>query len=132
MTGVHFDNTEVDKLVQVLGQAGDAAFKNVRAIVAKGALNIKTDARRMAKGIAHAPLYPSSISFDLKTRLRTFEAEIGPDKNLRQGSLGNILEYGAPARNTAPHPHMLPAAVRELPRLEKALEDAAAKPLEGL
>lgn len=132
MSSVEFDNTDVDKLTKVLGDAGKLTSFAARAIVAKGALNIKDDARRMATGIRSAPRYPTSITYDFKTTSTGAEAEIGPDKSLvgRQGSLGNILEFGAPAKNTAPHPHMLPAAVREIPKFEAALEAAAAKPLE--
>ena len=123
-----FDSREVRDLEQVLGQAAAGANEDVRAVVAKGALNIKRDAARRASGLAHAPAYPRSITYDVGQGLRGPYAEIGPDKKRRQGALGNILEYGT-VKN-APIPHMAPAAAAELPRFEKALEDLAVKAIE--
>lgn len=125
-----FDTREVHELAQVLGQAAEGAAKRVRPVVQKGALNIKTDARRRASGLSHAPKYPYSITYDShETRMGAW-AEIGPDKEKEglQGSLGNVLEHGT--TNNAPHPHMLPAAEREEPKFLKALEDVAAEGLE--
>lgn len=97
----------------------------VRKVVQKGALNIKTDARRRASGLAHAPAYPFSITYDTEIKSSRVEAEIGPDKERRQGALGNILEFGSV--HNPPIPHMAPAAQAELPRFEKACQDLAVK-----
>ena len=114
------------KLDKIVSQSPAEAAK----VVEKGALNIKNAARRRASGIRHAPAYPSSITYDMSEGFRGPEAEIGPDKQKRQGALGNILEYGT--TKNAPIPHIAPSADEELPRFERAMEDLAVKALEGL
>jgi hypothetical protein len=96
-------------------------------VVAKGALNIKTDARRRVTGLKHAPAYPSSITYDSHEVAGSAWAEIGPDKQRRQGALGNLLEYGS-VKN-APRPHMRPAAEAERPKFEAAMQSLAEKAL---
>lgn len=120
-----FDTAELAAVADILARAATAAPGDVRAVVQKGALNIKTDARRRASGHAHSPAYPFSITYDTEFTRTGASAEIGPDKNRRQGALGNILEYGT--TKNAPIPHMRPAAEAEEPRFAKAIEDAAVK-----
>lgn len=124
---IRFDTSEVAAVAEILADAGKVAPTDARKVVAKGALNIKTDARRRVSGLAHAPAYPSSITYEMHETAAGAWAEIGPDKSRRQGALGNLLEYGS-VKN-APIPHMAPAAEKERPRFEKAMEDAAAKAL---
>jgi hypothetical protein len=124
---IKFDTTEVSAVADVLANAAGVAPEVARKVVAKGALNIKTDARRRISGLAHAPAYPFSITYDSHETATGAWAEIGPDKDRRQGALGNILEYGT--RKNPPHPHMLPAAEAETPRFAKAMEDAAVRAL---
>ncbi|MCX5066907.1 hypothetical protein OOJ91_13730 [Micromonospora lupini] len=105
------------------------APKETRAVVQRGALNIKRDAQGRVRGLAHAPAYPYAISYDTKETPASYTAEIGPDKAKRQGALGNLIEFGSV--NNAPRPHMIPAGDAERPRFEKAMEDLAARILEG-
>jgi hypothetical protein len=123
MTGYSIDATELNTLAAVLTDQKRIAPRAARTIVEVGARNVKDDARRLAAGIAHAPLYPLSISYDiLNARLAgAVEAEIGPDKDGPQGALGNILEYGTV--NNAPLAHLGPALDREGPGFEKAIAD---------
>lgn len=123
------DASEVRELEKVMAAAAGVAAKDAKAIVARGALNIKRDAQKAVTGLAHAPAYPRSISYETRDVQTGPYALIGPDKEKRQGALGNILEFGT-VKNP-PHPHMAPAAERELPKFVKALEDAAAKAVEG-
>lgn len=123
-----FDTAEVAAVADILVHAADVATTEARKVVAKGALNIKTDARRRVSGLAHIPSYPNSITYDTVELASSATAEIGPDKSKRQGSLGNILEYGSPKR--APIPHMLPAAETELPKFEAAMNALAVKALD--
>jgi len=118
---------EVERLVKTFDEALTESMPQVRAVVQKGALQIKTDARRRISGHPHAPAYPSTITYDTKAGPTSAEAEIGPEKGKRQGALGNVLEYGT-VKN-APIPHIRPAADEELPRFERALEDLAVKGL---
>jgi hypothetical protein len=121
--GEHIDAREVHDLVKILAQAPDVAPAEARKVVIKGAVNIKADARRRASGLAHAPAYPRAITYDSHVTPGGAWAEIGPDKNLRQGALGNILEHGT--RKNAPIPHMGPAGDAEAPRFARAMEDLA-------
>lgn len=125
-----FDTAEVAAVADILVKAAGVAPVEARKVVAKGALNIKTDARRRVSGLAHAPSYSNSITFDSHETATGGWAEIGPDKSKRQGALGNLIEYGSV--NNAPIPHMAPAAEAETPKFEKAMEDLAAALLKDL
>jgi len=118
---------EVERLVRTFDEALTGAMPAVRGVVQKGALNIKTDWRRAWSGHPHAPALPSAVTYDSKATATSASAEIGPDKHKRQGSLGNLFEYGSV--HNAPIPGGAPAVAKELPRFERALEDLAAKGL---
>lgn len=87
---VDMDVSDVGRLAADLGKVGPRVVPLARAVVEKGALNVKDGMARDATGIGHAPAFPSSITYDV----RGLSAEIGPDKNRRQGALGNILAFG--------------------------------------
>lgn len=123
-----FDTDEVAAYADILVNAAGVAPAEARKVVAKGALNIKTGARRRVSGLAHAPAYPNAITYDSHETPGGGWAEIGPDKDKRQGALGNILEYGT--IKNAPVPHMAPEAEAELPKFEKAMLALAPKELE--
>ena len=135
--GVEFESPELRRLAVDLDSAADVAPAETRKVIAKGALNIKKDAQRRSSGIAHAPNYPRSITYDSHETPAGGWAEIGPDKDKKvgggkvqtPGDLGHLFEYGGP-RN-APIPHMGPAGDAELPRFEKAMQDLAERLLEG-
>ena len=63
-----------------------------RAVVAKGALNVKNQMRREAQGVAHAPGMPSAITFDVRYLPTAVGFEVGPEKGAA-GSLA-LLYYG--------------------------------------
>ncbi|MFG2671362.1 hypothetical protein [Streptomyces sp. NPDC048445] len=114
-----FDMGDVRRLRAHLAQGVPRAQRDVRAVVARGALNIKTEWRQNARASApkHAPSYPRSISFDVHTfGPDQILAIIGPDKSGPQGALGNLLEYGS-AKNP-PHNDGGRALVNETPRFE--------------
>lgn len=122
----------IDGLVATLMRAGgEQLTREVERVVKKGAVNVKKDWRDNAKtdhgraGKA-APLYPYSITFDGPVRKSggLIEAEIGPDKNKRQGSLGNLLEYGSP--HSAPREDGKGAGDKELPNLIRNLNKTVA------
>lgn len=116
-----FESPELRKLTVDLDAAADVAPAEVRKVVAKGALNIKTGARRRVSGHAHLPRYPHSITYDSTATPTGGHADIGPDKSKPQGPLGNIIEFGG--LREAPIPHMGPEAEQELPRFERAIAD---------
>lgn len=126
---MRIDTGELKKLEYDFAEAVQAAPKESRQVVQKAALNIKTDAQRRVGGLRHAPAYPRAISYDTRETPNGPEAEIGPDKQRRQGALGNLIEFGSV--NNAPRPHMIPAAEAELPRFERVMEDLSVRLLEG-
>lgn len=115
----------LNEVVAELDRAQSRMMPGVRAVVERGALNIKQDAARRASGLKHAPAYPQSISYDVHNTFGGVTAEIGPDKGRRQGALGNILEFGTP--NNAPRPHLNPALDVEEPKFVAALDAMLAR-----
>jgi hypothetical protein len=124
---VTVDASDAKRLAATFGDAVEHLPADTRAVVQRGAWNIKRDAQRAVTGHPHLPHYPQAITYDTEQAGDTVTAEIGPDKTRRQGPLGNVLEYGSPTR--PPIPHLGPALQNEQPRFEKALGDAAVKSL---
>lgn len=113
------------RLAADLALAGGKAAATSAAVVAKGALNVKDEARanvQRSAPVQNAYAY-AAISYDLSDA--GLEAEIGYDKDKRGGSLGNILEYGS--RKNPPHRDLGRALDTEEPRFEAAIEAAAGK-----
>lgn len=128
--GLKFDTSEVADYADILIDAAKVAPADARGSVEKGALNIKTDARRRAAGNKHLPRLPYAITYDVHPTPGGASAEIGPDRSKKQGKLGNIPEYGTV--NNPPRPYMRPAAEAELPRFERAMAELAEKRALGL
>jgi hypothetical protein len=128
MAGSIVDASELTAYAAVLRAAGEDALNQGAKIIAKGALNVKNDARRLAPSGGHAVHYPASISYDTTSGADWTQAEVGPVEGRRQRGLGNLLEYGGP--HNPPHPHHEPAADAEEPRLYSAAEDLAARLIE--
>lgn len=117
--------SDLDKLAADLLAEATTTVAEVRAVVSKGALNIKKDWRARSWGIAHAPRYPLSITYDLHG---PFEAEIGPhDDAKNQGFLGPVLEFGG--AHNAPRNDGGQALAAEEPRFRAAIEALAGKHL---
>lgn len=94
---------QLDALAAVFRVHAVGAQVQARAVVERGALNIKNGWRANAAATAgqHARLYPASISYDMRPHPTGASAEIGPDKTRPQGALGNLLEFGS--KNNPPH-----------------------------
>lgn len=125
MARAEFDFSELDRWTADLRAAPAVTRAQARAVVAKGSLNIKTEARRNAPGGSHAPYYASSISFDVTETPIEIMGEVGPAQGRRQWGLGNLLEYGSV--NNPPHPHLEPALDHEAPRFIGACEALSAR-----
>ena len=148
--GVRIDFSELDKLAADLGQVPAESGKNFLQAIEHTARAVKDTARDNAKGMAHAPAFPYSITYDVGVgydqsaaqqamsviggaisgaRSSTLRAEIGPDKNRAQGALGNLIEYGSV--NNPPQGIMhgaLQANEADFERgIEKATDDALKK-----
>jgi hypothetical protein len=124
---LNFNTAEVEAVADILVHAADVTAAETRKVVAKGALNIKTDARHRISGHPHLRRLPAAVTYDTHETATGAWAEIGPDKNRPQGALGNIAEYGTP--KNAPIPFMRPAGEAETPRFERAMQDLAEKAL---
>lgn len=122
------DSHELDGLVATLANAEAQIVAEAKKVMSKGSLNIKTDAARRVTGLAHLPHFPRSITYDIGVQGDTVIAEVGHDKDKLQGVLAAVVELGSV--NSAPHPHLYPAADAELPNLERYLGDVAAQLLE--
>ena len=123
------DHGDIDRWVIKLDEAVSRCPDEAAKVVNRGALQVKKGSQRRVRRMRHAPAYPRSIGYDSFKGLRGPVAEIGPDKNRRQGALGNLIEFGSV--NNPPRPHIRPATEDELPRFERAMEALAAKLLEG-
>ncbi len=75
--------------------------------------NIQRGARSRVSGLAHAPHYPRSITYDVSLQGTSIVGEVGPDKDLTQGALGNLIEYGSV--NNPPNAHLAPELDTETP-----------------
>ena len=116
MSSVRVTSSGLNDLHAVLQDAGRDVVPEAKKVLVRAAFNIKKDAQRKVSGIRHAPAYPRAITYDTRWVGATGRAEIGPDKDRRQGALGNILEYGTV--NNAPHAHLGPALDYEGPNFE--------------
>jgi hypothetical protein len=105
-----FDSPDLERWMQDLVNAEARIVPAVKAIVARGALNVKRDAaeridaQRSGEYLKH---YPRSISYDVEAIPGGAAAEIGPDSSKLQGGMGPGVEYGS-ARH-GPLPHLNPA-----------------------
>ena len=118
---VRVDGIEVRELSHDLGEVPDRVIPEVKKSVSRGALNIKNDMARDARSDGSYRHFHRSISYDLVRD--GLEAEIGPDKNLVQGPLGNILYFGT--SKNAPVLNLGGPLYKEAPRFEAALRRIA-------
>lgn len=145
------DNSDLSKLVSDLGEASDAAWKNMQKAIEVTARNVKDTAKKNATGMAHAPAFPHSITYDVgvgydqsvgqaaqsvvsggisSARSSTLRAEIGPDKDRPQGALGNLIEYGSV--NNPPQGIMHGALQENEADFERGIDRAVDDALKGL
>jgi hypothetical protein len=116
--------SDLDRLAHDLLQEVVVTTAQVKAVVTKGALNVKQDWQQRATGIEHAPRYPRSISYDVKG----LTAQIGPEDSAEnQGFLGHILEHGG--AHNAPRNDGGQALDAEEPKFVKAIHALAGKRL---
>ncbi len=118
-----FDVSGLNELVADLTAAPRRVQVKTAAVVLKGAVNVQKDWRQRASGLAHAPAYPASVTYEAGWKGSAFEAQVGPDKGLPQGALGNLIEFGSV--NSPPHGDGSAAMDTEAPKFEKAMGDLA-------
>lgn len=114
--GVQLDASDFSKLSADLDSLPAKSGPRLVAAMHVTSGRVRDAARENATGIAHAPAFPYSISYDIhagysqsaaqaamslingaitSADATTLVSEIGPSKSRRQGSLGNLLEYGS-------------------------------------
>src|ERR1700754_2874530 len=107
----------LNTLAAELAETARVAPAEARKVVQKGLLNIKNDWRKRWTGYPHAPRLPYAIGYDSYLKGYETGGEVGPDKDKRQGALGNLFEYGS--LNNAPIPGGAPALETERPKFER-------------
>jgi hypothetical protein len=117
---IEIDVQGAEELADDLLDIPEEVRPKVRAVVSKGALNIKKDMRAEAKSGGSYKHFHRSIDYDL---IGDLEAEIGPDKSRVQGALGNILYFGT--SKNSPVLDINGPLNREEPRFLRALGDVA-------
>lgn len=118
--GASIDASELKTLSANLGRASGAVVQESRAVIAKGALNIKNDTREHISDDPYWKRLAQKVNFEQVG----LSAEIGYDDE-GQGELAGIYEFGSVKRD--PHPTLIPAFDREVSRFEKAMGDLAGK-----
>ena len=121
---VSIDASELQKLSVNLGRASAATVQESRAVIAKGALNIKTDTREHVSESPYWARLAQTVNYSMSGNAFFSAAQVGYD-DVGQGELAGIYEFGSVKR--APHPTLIPAFEREAPRFEKAMGDLVAK-----
>lgn len=92
---IDVDFSETRRLEANIAKVPGRVAVDVAAITAKAAHNIKTGLAADAENNGHYPAFADSITYDRKfSSLTSIDYEIGPDKDRRQGALGNILYFG--------------------------------------
>lgn len=120
-----FDFSDVERLSVSIGRASAAMVTEARAVVAKGLLNIKSDARER---VSDHPTW-KQLARTINYEQVGLSGEVGYD-DVGQGELAGIAEFGSVRH--APHPALMPASREESPKFAKAMGDAAAKVLGNL
>lgn len=125
-----FDSPDLEKLLTDLTQAPVRIGPAVRAVVNRGAFNIKNDARARFEDQRvgdYLPHYSRAITYDVSIVGHTVSAQVGSEVDKVQGPFGPGIEYGSV--NHAPMPHLNPALDAEAPRLVAQIGDAAVRVL---
>lgn len=132
---VDIDKSELDKLSADLGEVPARTGKTLRQAIEVTARHVRDTARENATGMAHAPAFPYSITYDIegsgsRATGSRLEAEIGPDKGRAQGALGNLIEYGSV--NNAPQGILHGALQANEADFERGIDRAIDDALKGV
>lgn len=117
---ISFESPDLESLLVHFTEAQKAIDPLVSAVLVKGAVNIKKNARALfteqqATSIyrGYLPRYASTINFDVLPAVgHEMSVEIGPVvETNNQGAFGPGIEFGSSkgARVTPPMPHLIPA-----------------------
>lgn len=96
-----------------LARAAGSAAPQVKAVMVKGAVNIKRQMRAEMKASQHFKGVTPSITYDVKAEADAVEIEIGPDKDVQGGALANVAYFGgtgwggSPSGGTVADPQLI-------------------------
>lgn len=128
---ISVDASELRAFAAQLTQAPALVEREARAVVSKGAVNIKDDMNAELAKSKHFKGIAGSVTYDMRSSGAfgggAIEAEIGPDHS-RGGALANIAYFGTSrGGGTVEDPEE--ALAREEPKFIDALADLAAEAL---
>lgn len=122
---IAFDISGLSELVADLESAADRVLAEVKPVVAKGAVNVKTAMRDDLASSTHFKQVARSVTYDTRSGRDWVEAEIGPvTAGAVVGDLAHIVYFGGARGGGATVRDPLLAALDEAPRFEKALSEA--------
>ena len=124
---IEVDFSEVERLSRSIASIDGRLIPAARAVVAKGALNIKNDTRANVSDHPTWKRIAQSVNYEMAGNAYFAEAVVGYDDE-GQGELAGIYEFGSAVR--APHPTLYPAAGREAPRFAASLAEVVGKTVE--
>lgn len=81
-----------------LNDAAGAAPKRAKQIVQKSVDKVQKDWRKFYRATEKyfaAPYYPRAITTTVRHADGAIVGDVGPDKNKKQGPLGNLIEFGS-------------------------------------
>lgn len=107
------DFGDVEAFAKALDDQGAKVVLAQRAVVKKGALNVKTRLQAEAQGVAHAPGFPRAITFDVELKGDEITAEIGPEKG-GAGSLALLYLGNSKTGPRLPEPMLAADAEAEV------------------
>jgi hypothetical protein len=121
---VSLDFGDLEDFARELDHQGAKVVLAQRQVVKKGALNVKKRLQDEAQGVAHAPGFPRSITFDVELQGDELVAEIGPEKG-GSGSLALLYLGNSKTGARLPEPMLAADAEAEtmLDYLGKVAED---------
>jgi len=119
---IDIDISDLKRLAESLAGAPLRARPLLRSANKKSARHLRDRMRSDAAGIGHAPHFPASITDETKSLRSDITTEVGPDKAMTQGALGNILYFGT--SNNAPVLDINAPLDAEGPEFEKAVGEA--------
>jgi hypothetical protein len=135
-----FDFSEVTKLAADLGTVAPKSGPFINSAVQVTATKVKKAAQASVKGGSKTwSGLPNTIDYEIKTGgsgnllsaatgavSNSITAEVGYNKARGGGKLGNIREFGAPAKSRGPHNDLANALEANQADFQKGLEIAAA------
>lgn len=129
MNAITVDMSEVNKLAADFGKIPGRFVPEGDAITKKAAQNIKDQMVADAESSGHYKFFAGSITYDRAFGFGEIGYEIGPDKDRRQGALGNVLYFGT--SKNGPVLDLDGPLKAEAPRFEKAIGDLAVRIVAG-